>query len=777
MATLPGFWGGKHSLIVPVEGATIRKEFWDLLDAFDPDFICRLEWTVWDWKARLPDRFRKYFLWWLKAQTSAEGDAPPPFDQEEIFERASKSMYCYTVEVPPALEEQLRCRLAPFFFGESVVQGLGTSRADDSYPFTSIQTILPNCDHPKEVLLFDTTAEGLSPLWAESITGSYPQPLASELQGLGIAVEPRAIDHVGVHPWQLLENGGDPSNVVANTPFRLSMLGLSAYRSTAALTDDWLTVVLGSTLLDFAMYFSLKAVLPRVYWFMPEWLERLDQGEQRAAAGGDPVRFTEGIARDFAQRLVNEVMGRRPNGIACLSMSLDKDIVSSLMLKLADCAFSFGERIRTLIHCDKALKELLTHPLRVLNTDSSANITVHVQGSQIVGSFPTPKPKGFRAIIAFHHRWITELLVVGAMYPRHPALGEFLVKDPLLSTQEVRAGAEGICYLCPTKIFLSGGDVDTILRRPTLLVPEADAVFRRLVGLVGLSSKLSDKGFFAQEFVRKLHGLQEAATFLKDPGKTAILRSYLRPGPVSMTNGQSEESDAVRQGCFLTSDRRWYLTLEDISDLGRPLMTTILLDDLVERGILHRGLILKCRYCRTADWFSVADVGNDFRCKRCRTSQSMLSFNSFGRPEPMWHYQLDEIVYLGLRNCMQVPLLALDYLKKSSNSFMYADEQEIRNSSNNEALIEIDICCIVDGLLVIGEAKASKRLEGGGRKEKAVLAKYKSLGLSVGARKFVLATSVSWSSTTVESAEGTFKGTDIQVIALTGEDLGSSPWI
>jgi hypothetical protein len=115
--------------------------------------------------------------------------------------------------------------------------------------------------------------------------------------------------------------------------------------------------------------------------------------------------------------------------------------------------------------------------------------------------------------------------------------------------------------------------------------------------------------------------------------------------------------------------------------------------------------------------------------------------------------------------------VALEYLRRNSNSFMYTDEHEIRNPGEANPFIEVDICCVWNGVFTIGEAKASERVDGGGRKERETLSKYKGLVVRLGARAFVLATTQVSSPATVECAENVFRDTNVRVIYLTATEL------
>ncbi len=761
MHVLPTIWGGKYSLIIPTDGVSIRPPFWELLQAYDPDYICALEWSLWDRIERRPDTYDDYFLKWKSRDSVREELGEDAAGLKAAFENFAREHRITSITLSSDLEKDLKSRLAPFFFDYNVLKTLSRLKADASYPFTSTQTILPHCKHSEELMIPYVTAEGLPPLWVESITGNYSKATLAEIEGQGVKVEVFAMDdNTACSRFaQLLGVGGDATEDLSQNAFNFSMLRLAQYRK-PGIIDSAITVVCGSTLLDFSLFFSLRAIRGRVYWLPSEWIDRFEDSRIRARKGEGAVRPNEEYARGVAQRLVNESMKMRPQNIYYVSLSLGESLLSQTAAKLADCPFSFGDRLRGPTKIITDIKELMAHPLRVLNVDAFGTATNQLLGDQLAGYFPTPKPKGFSEIVSYDHRWITELEIEGQDYPRHPALGTFLAKERTLTTDDVRSGRDGVCYLCPNSIYF-GGDVDSILRRPEIRVPTAAEVFEHLASLAGLKSKLSDKGFYAQEFLRKLGGLANAAAFLRSNTSASVLKEFRKPG------------DSKAGGCFLSSDRRRYLDLEALKILAVSNDVNEFVDGLVRNEILHRGLVLKCRYCRTADWFSIAEIGELFRCNRCRLEQSILSANLFARPEPTWYYKLDELVYQGITNNMHVPLLALDRLRRSAQSFMHADEHEFVRRSEEKPLIEVDICCIADGMLTIGEAKVSDRVADTASGERAALREYRELATLLGAEKFILASEVDWSPRTKEIAAELFQGTNISVHTLGRADLYS----
>jgi hypothetical protein len=261
--------------------------------------------------------------------------------------------------------------------------------------------------------------------------------------------------------------------------------------------------------------------------------------------------------------------------------------------------------------------------------------------------------------------------------------------------------------------------------------------------------------------VQKMTGLEYSAALLREPRHFDVLTAYLM-----------DAKSGSKTGLHLTSDRRRYLSLADISTiLGNDAEAVSLIDMLVGRGVIRRGTVLKCQYCRTADWFSMRDLADEFNCKRCARKQAIQSKHTLQRPEPVWYYQLDEVVYQGLRNDMQVPLLALDYMRRGNRSFSYTDELEIWKPGERKPFIEIDLCCICDGILTIGEAKTTERIESGGQSERRSLDKYREAAVLLGARRFVLVTSKVWSALTLANAGEAFAGTNVEIVHFDGAQI------
>ncbi|WP_194923405.1 hypothetical protein [Catenulispora pinisilvae] len=108
--------------------------------------------------------------------------------------------------------------------------------------------------------------------------------------------------------------------------------------------------------------------------------------------------------------------------------------------------------------------------------------------------------------------------------------------------------------------------------------------------------------------------------------------------------------------------------------------------------------------CADSSFYHLADIGNGYWCPRCRQHNAITdgAWTSAAH-EPEWFYSLDEIVCLALDNNIHVPILALNQLAATARSFLHMPEVIVRRQGETD--LEVDLWAIVDGHIVIGEAK------------------------------------------------------------------------
>jgi hypothetical protein len=81
-----------------------------------------------------------------------------------------------------------------------------------------------------------------------------------------------------------------------------------------------------------------------------------------------------------------------------------------------------------------------------------------------------------------------------------------------------------------------------------------------------------------------------------------------------------------------------------------------------------------------------------------------------GDTEPAWHYGLDQVVRELLAQHGDLPLLAADRLQSmrpQRPAFLWVPELLVQHAAG---LVELDIYLIIDGRVVVGEAKSNGRL-------------------------------------------------------------------
>jgi hypothetical protein len=330
--------------------------------------------------------------------------------------------------------------------------------------------------------------------------------------------------------------------------------------------------------------------------------------------------------------------------------------------------------------------------------------------------------------------------------PKHFQLGASTIPDPRFTTGEVRVGKEGPAYLCPNTGYF-GGDIDTVLVRPRLHLPPLYKIVEQLARIEGYDCRPSDKGIYADESISKWGGLEEVGRFLLDSRYRELLDRFL-----------DASASKHGKGVYLFSDRRRYLDFTAIQALvGKD--ATPLIDELIGKQILYRGFIFQCSFCRNPDWFSVADVTQEFTCRRCGRRQVYTKSNWKMPDEPAWFYKLDELIYQGYRQGMTVSLLALRYLKsKTQESFAFATDREFWKPQASKAEVEADFFSALDGVFTVGEAKGGNNLGNGRGEEAAKINKYKKLVTGLSIRQLVFATmNANWRSETVEAVAQSFR--------------------
>jgi hypothetical protein len=109
-----------------------------------------------------------------------------------------------------------------------------------------------------------------------------------------------------------------------------------------------------------------------------------------------------------------------------------------------------------------------------------------------------------------------------------------------------------------------------------------------------------------------------------------------------------------------------------------------------------------------------------------------------GDTEPAWNYGIDQVVRELLIQHGDLPLLAVADLRRGSSDFLWAPELIVKDAAGP---VELDLCLIIDGRVIIGEAKSNGRLDAGSRGTRRAATRLVRAAQLLTADEIVLATS------------------------------------
>jgi hypothetical protein len=299
----------------------------------------------------------------------------------------------------------------------------------------------------------------------------------------------------------------------------------------------------------------------------------------------------------------------------------------------------------------------------------------------------------------------------------------------------------------------------------TFKKPPSEKIVETLFTTAGFSrTDFSSAARYHKIFLERIGGLEKSQHYLANSPYRELLELL------------SDNSDKRKTGWILPkpSERRTLNHFHLWNALGKtiPPETKAYFDtvsdllpeealNLLERGILERGFVLRCTTCSYRSWYPVEHIGQTFECVRCLQTQVY-------RSNPLWLYKLPEVIFQGFNDNMQVPLLALHYLQhKSQQCFEWVPDSDIYwIEDGNEVKRNVDILCLCDGKFYIGEAKSNEEIE------RDQFSFYADICRRVAIDGIVFATSKpQWSRSTHQRIEQLKAWFDGEVLILTGHDL------
>ena len=136
------------------------------------------------------------------------------------------------------------------------------------------------------------------------------------------------------------------------------------------------------------------------------------------------------------------------------------------------------------------------------------------------------------------------------------------------------------------------------------------------------------------------------------------------------------------------------------SELGSALLTWLL-----RKGLVFRGLELECDDCGTSAWYSLNDVGNQFRCVGCQGQQPFDRMPN----NASWRYRINQLVASALdQGVLQEVLAAYDMDLQhpwASRAHVFPNVILTDMQTGND-VVEMDLFGFTDGEWIASECKA-----------------------------------------------------------------------
>lgn len=513
----------------------------------------------------------------------------------------------------------------------------------------------------------------------------------------------------------------------------LGELGLRWLVPTAAL-DRTPVVVVGDDPWDFALAYALRRLTSLAWWFPGSLAD------------------DELVAARLARR-VRDLADAEAATVTSVS-----DGPAALRLSLA-LGRAVGSASTTWTAC-APLQTLEVVPGRLLTGPGGLESLALQDG--LTGYLP-PQLPGVRAHGDRGLSWMSELVTVNWQPLPDARLAEQVVRAPTYGGAVVRTTREGAAYLCPHFVRFRGEDLAASTVRPRIATPRLHEQLSAIAQQQGWSITPSDKGLYAQASAALLGGDRPLLDALADTRWTGWF-------------AQMREGDG--HGWKLKDDRV-YLSAEELSASLAAHEVPASAEQLLERGVLLRGLVFRCPRCQLKAWYGADELAERLRCARCRRPFTLTEPGWQPTVEPQWRYRLAEVLWQLLQHNGDLPLRALRTVLRLGTqdgpTEDWLNEHDLW-APGAERPLELDICAQRGAELWIGEAKIADTL-GTRQAEVAKLSSLRTAAELLRPHGILLVTAQpEWNVRTAQSARQALGDVPVQLLLASSPPPGQTLW-
>jgi len=735
--SLSRVWGGVGAVVLPVDSAGIaRADLFRMVRTYDPDIIAAHTPIMEDLAQGDPSVIQRMVQ---RLKIDDESD-------EEAWDRISVEPH--DDESWEALAGQVDEWCSPL---KGLHQDVRSFPADEIYPFPRHGeadrefAIIPPLPDERIFTLDLSAVDPTLALMIESRVGALDARGHGTLHPIELPVENEDLVHLvrlaitGEAPrgWDLHTRyltacgvaitGQPPSALTGEqylqqTPFARTDRWLIRVR-TAGAPKPPVVCVVGDTAADHALRMLCDRLFHRASWVPLDLLRQDDRLGRAARTAVHRLRY------------VPDAPPRRPVLVTSVSEPHEavRDLVSDLEAMFGT---SGGDAAFVSVRPDELALET-TRSFLADPTWFALTRTVPVRRSEdevlLLAPIDLPMPQAVEHLSP-DLRWHIDVSLPGHLPPARTALSSDGLQQNLpgsIPDTVARAGRYGISFSSANMGSVPAGvPVEGRLAHPLLRFPSAEQIFTELAAARGATAQRSSAGRRAANAAELWRSFDAIVADLTGPTRR-LLDAFLPPD--RQRDGDYQSGYAIRGDGYLTFNHA-------AAALGTETgVTRATLDRLLGLNVLRRGLLLSCERCRWQAFYPIDQVGRSFVCAACSHTSGVAQGSWYkGDPEPAWNYGLDQVVRDLLRQHGDLPILTAAHLRRDARDFLWAPELAIEDATGE---VELDACLIIDGRVVVGEAKSNGQLGSGRRGTGQASANLVRIAQLLTADEIVLATS------------------------------------
>ncbi len=717
MSMACGVWGGYGFIYIPRGSGNLHPALTRILSAYDPDYLVDAWCTRGEIEAIEPGWHASHIKGWPVGPDESAAWLVDHFIDGELIRED--------------LSDDLGGNLCSPFYEQEGVRPMQVLSTRSEGALHTLTTVLGSTRRAT----FEVP-EGLDPLLTLALglrvgfPAKPPLPLGRHADGTAERLPHRYVAYVLSTEQERTGLGFDG----LTTAWNLTRTGLVPVRRPGPPARP--VTVIGSTADDFALAVALDRMYGTTIWVPAEWTEDPD------------LRWP--VQHGYEDLLQAARRSGRPPIVTSISLSEDQ-LNAAVQAKWPEPIQAWNDQGNTPA-LDSQPPEFVPAEQLDLHAPSHLACTGDYDlpftsptrsdgrgGFEFVLPIPAHTPSSEELRGPQRPFWEVDVEV----YPPRVPTGRNLSARALLADDEpylatvLRSGRDGISFNPMSMLFVSGGaTLQQSIAKPRL----------HMLGL---------RGWIAALVVQDQ---PETAVRLSQAGRRAMILTRLWGSRSAVARDLLELNDFLREfkpsgkcdmeaypnrdGVRLTSTEG-YLTFAAAARTLPGMETAQIrnrLNHLLHINVLQRGLVVPCSECERRAFYRIELLGENNTCPRCGAPAHATDAwrSQLEEPEPEWFYDLHGAVRELLQQDGDVPFLAGQALAAQAQTFEEIAELDFLRPDQDPD--EIDIVALVDGRLVIGEAKCVPTL-GTKKESNKAIAKLLRISDLLGADEILLATS------------------------------------